>query len=283
MSFSIIIPSRYGSTRLDGKPLLDIAGKSMVQRVYEQACKSDASEVLVATDDQRIADAVNAFGGEVVMTLASHPSGTDRLQEVVTKKGFADNHIVVNVQGDEPLIPPEAINQVAKNLFAQTDAGIATLCEKIIDPEEVLNPNAVKVVRDNHDKALYFSRAPIPWLRGWPAIDQAQAQTDAGSNDWFTQNQSFQNQLVQNQLVLKQADKIYWYRHIGIYAYKVSVLNDYVSWPVSMLERAESLEQLRALVNAVVIHCAEANCSLPAGVDTAADLERVREYFAIKD
>lgn len=277
MSFSIIIPSRYGSTRLDGKPLLDIAGKSMVQRVYEQACKSDASEVLVATDDQRIADAVSAFGGEVVMTLASHPSGTDRLQEVVTKKGFADNHIVVNVQGDEPLIPPEAINQVAKNLFAQTDAGIATLCEKIIDPEEVLNPNAVKVVRDNHDKALYFSRAPIPWLRGWPAIDQTQTQTqtqtDAGSKDWFRQNQSVQ----------KQADKICWYRHIGIYAYKVSVLNDYVSWPVSMLERAESLEQLRALENGVVIHCAEANCSLPAGVDTAADLERVREYFATKD
>lgn len=211
------------------------------------------------------------------MTLASHPSGTDRLQEVVTKKGFADNHIVVNVQGDEPLIPPEAINQVAKNLFAQTDAGIATLCEKIIDPEEVLNPNAVKVVRDNHDKALYFSRAPIPWLRGWPAIDQTQTQTqtqtDAGSKDWFRQNQSVQ----------KQADKICWYRHIGIYAYKVSVLNDYVSWPVSMLERAESLEQLRALENGVVIHCAEANCSLPAGVDTAADLERVREYFATKD
>lgn len=264
MSFSIIIPSRYGSTRLAGKPLLDIAGKTMVQRVYEQACKSDATEVIVATDDQRIVDAVNGFGGQVVMTSVDHPSGTDRLQEVVSLKNYAGDHIVVNVQGDEPLIPPEAINQVAESLQAQAEAGIATLCERIADADEALNPNAVKVVRDANDMAQYFSRAPIPWLRSWPAVTDV----DKRASDYFSQI----NTAIHS--------GINWYRHIGIYAYRVSVINQYIQWPVSAHEQAESLEQLRALDNGVRIHCAESGCNIPAGIDTIEDLEKVRQSLA---
>lgn len=258
MSFSIVIPSRFGSTRLEGKALLEIAGKPMVQRVYEQSCLSDADEVLVATDDSRIADAVNAFGGQVVMTSDKHPSGTDRLEEVVTKKAYAKDHVVVNVQGDEPLIPPEVINQVAANLLSNANAGIATLCERITDQSEFVNPNTVKVVRNQHNFAQLFSRAPIPWLRNWPSL---------GSNG------------LDSSITMPSDDSIQWFRHIGIYAYRVNVLKQFVSWPMSAGEKAESLEQLRALDNGIAIHCEEAKCRLPGGIDTQDDLDRVRALF----
>lgn len=262
MSFSIVIPSRFGSTRLEGKALLDIAGKPMVQRVYEQSCLSDADEVLVATDDSRIADAVNAFGGQVVMTSDKHPSGTDRLEEVVTKKAYAKDHVVVNVQGDEPLIPPEVINQVAANLLSNTNAGIATLCERITDQSEIVNPNAVKVVRNQHNFAQLFSRAPIPWLRNWPSLDSIGSDSHLDSS-----------------FAMPPDDAIQWFRHIGIYAYRVNVLKQFVSWPMSAGEKAESLEQLRALDNGIAIHCEETKCRLPGGIDTQEDLDRVRALF----
>jgi 3-deoxy-manno-octulosonate cytidylyltransferase (CMP-KDO synthetase) len=250
MTFSIIIPSRYASTRLPGKPLADIAGKTMIERVYLQACKSDAQRVIIATDDQRIADVAQGFGAEVCMTSADHESGTDRLQEVVAKLTFPDDHLVVNVQGDEPLIPASVINQVANNLSSNEKAGIATLVESINDVETVFDPNAVKVTIDQLGKALYFSRAPIPWCR---------------------------DNFASEPKTLPEGSK--FYRHIGIYAYRVGFLHQFVKWQPSMLEVSEKLEQLRALENGVTIMASEACESIPAGIDTPADLEKVRRYF----
>nr|WP_150299331.1 3-deoxy-manno-octulosonate cytidylyltransferase [Pseudomonas profundi] len=245
--YHVIIPARYASTRLPGKPLQDIAGKPMIEHVWNQARKSQAESVTVATDDQRIADACRGFGADVIMTRADHPSGTDRLQEVVTQLGLDDNACVVNVQGDEPLVPPALIDQVAGNLLQFPEASIATLSEPLTDIDTLFNPNAVKVVTDNRGFALYFSRAPIPWCR-----DQFANKPQA-----LPEGVPFQ-------------------RHIGLYAYKVSFLHDYVGWPASPLETAEALEQLRALWFGCRIHVAEACEIPPAGVDTAADLDRVR-------
>lgn len=254
MSFSVVIPARFGSTRLQGKPLLDIAGKPMIQWVYEQALKSNAESVIVATDDERIFNAVKAFGGDVEMTATTHQSGTDRLQEVASIKGFSGEDIIVNVQGDEPLIPPEVINQVAENLCCHIEAGIATLCEKITDIATVMNPNAVKVVTDNDGFALTFSRAPIPWARD-----------------------SFEKSIT----TLPEHGA--WFRHVGIYAYRVSFLHEFVLWPPSAIEQLEKLEQLRALSNGVDIHVAQASCDIPAGVDTDNDLQRVRGLLKKND
>lgn len=250
MTFTVIIPARFGSTRLPGKPLLDIAGKPMIQRVYEQAAQSAASRVIVATDDERILSAAQAFGAEAVLTSAAHESGTDRLQEVATRMGFAEDEIVVNVQGDEPLIPPAVINQVARNLAEHFDAGIATLLEPITGIDTVFNPNAVKVTVDKRGRALYFSRAPIPWCRD-----------------------SFGDQ----QRVMPVGVK--YLRHIGIYAYRVSLLNQFVGWPIGVLEHSERLEQLRAMENGIVIMAHEAVAPIPAGVDTLEDLNAVRAQF----
>lgn len=247
MAFTVIIPARYASSRLPGKPLLDIAGKPMIQRVYEQACLSDASRVVIATDDARIAECAKGFGAEVCMTSPDHPSGTDRLQETVALLGLHSDEIVVNVQGDEPLIPPVVINQVAANLAAMPQAGIATLSESIEDLDTLLNPNVVKVVSDNAGRALYFSRAPIPWPRN--EFNQ--------TPDVFPEGINFQ-------------------RHIGIYAYRVQLLNDFVTWLPSTLETAECLEQLRAMQNGVQVQIAEAIEKPPTGVDTEADLTRLR-------
>ncbi len=255
MGFSIIIPARYASSRLPGKPLADIAGMPMIQRVYQQALKSEAQRVVIATDDQRIYDAAAGFGAEVCMTRADHPSGTDRLQEVVQQLGFYADDIVVNVQGDEPLIPPRVINQVAHNLMANLDASIATLSEPVADIESVLNPNVVKVVSDSQGKALYFSRAPIPWPRD--------AFSDPQARNAIPEGVSFQ-------------------RHIGIYAYRVKLLNDFVRWEPAPLEVVESLEQLRAMYNGAVIHVDVADELPPAGVDTEADLERIRALFSTR-
>jgi len=250
MAYTVVIPARYGSTRLPGKPLLQIDGKPMVQRVWEQARRSDAQRVVIATDDVRIFDVARAFGAEVCMTSAEHPSGTDRLQQVVEELELAPDHIVVNVQGDEPLIPPQVINQVAANLGSQAHAGMATLCEEISSIEDLTNPNVVKVVCNARGMALYFSRATIPWPR-----------------DAFMQGQGSMPQVGA------------WYRHIGIYAYRTGFLHEFVSWPPAPQEQLESLEQLRALHNGVGIHVDTALLRVPGGVDTEEDLENVRRMF----
>jgi 3-deoxy-manno-octulosonate cytidylyltransferase (CMP-KDO synthetase) len=250
MDFTVVIPARFSSTRLPGKPLKDIAGKSMIQRVYEQAKKSHAGQVIVATDDQRVADEVRGFGGEVCMTSADHQSGTDRLQEVVSHYGFSDEHIIVNVQGDEPLIPPEVIDQVAENLANCQAAGVATLCEPIEDDADFSNPNIVKVVTDSQGIALYFSRAPVPWPR-----DHTENRVKA--------------------MAAVTAPVIAPMRHIGIYAYRVATLNHFILWPVAPIEALECLEQLRFMWNSIRIHVAEAMAPVPGGVDTDEDLQRV--------
>lgn len=252
--FHVIIPARYASTRLPGKPLQDILGKPMIQHVWEQARQSAASSVTIATDDQRIVDACRRFGAEVVLTRTDHPSGTDRLQEVVTQLGLDDQAHVVNVQGDEPLIPPVLIDQVAADLRAFPEASIATLAEPVADMEMLFNANAVKVVTDREGFALYFTRAPVPWCR-----------------DAFT-----------GELPASLPEAVPFRRHIGLYAYKVGFLHDYVSWPASPLETTESLEQLRALWFGCRIHVADASETPPAGVDTPEDLQRVRQLLAAR-
>ena len=242
MSFSVVIPARYASTRLPGKPLLDIAGKPMLQHTWERALLSGATRVVIATDDERILGAAHAFGAEALMTSASHQSGSDRICEVVDALGLDDSECVVNVQADEPLIPPNVINQVAENLQQDSDVGIATLCETITDKEEIVDSNSVKVVFDHRGHALYFSRATIPW------------QGSASAKNC--------------------------YRHIGIYAYRVAVLNQFVEWPVCELEVTEKLEQLRALYNGIGIHVEVSSESIPPGVDTEKDLELVRAHIS---
>ena len=251
MSYNVIIPARYGSTRLPGKPLLDIVGKPMVQRVWEQARLSTADEVVIATDDVRIRAVAESFGAQVCMTATDHPSGTDRLQEVASKLGWADEQIVVNVQGDEPMIPPAVIEQVATNLASNSKAGIATLCESITEIAELLDPNAVKVVFKGNGMALYFSRAAIPWPRD-PFKTSMQVMPSQGN----------------------------WYRHIGIYAYRTAFLHEYVTWQPAPLEQLEQLEQLRALYNGLIITSDPMPHPLPDSVDTQADFEAVRARFA---
>jgi 3-deoxy-manno-octulosonate cytidylyltransferase (CMP-KDO synthetase) len=259
MSYIVVIPARYASTRLPGKPLADIGGKPMVRHVYERACESGASRVVIATDDTRIEAACREFGAEVVMTSADHASGTDRLEEVARKLAFGPRDRVVNVQGDEPLIPPALIDQVAANLEAFPDAAIATLCEPITDAATLFNPNVVKVVTDARGMAHYFSRAPIPWAReAWDSSSLSGALS--GEN-------------------LPMPDNARYFRHIGIYGYRVSLLQAFVGWPPAPTELAESLEQLRALYNGALIHVEEAATAPAAGVDTAQDLERLRAMF----
>ena len=248
--FTVVIPARFSSSRLPGKPLQLIAGKPMVQHVWEQARKSSAQQVVIATDDARIVEACQAFGAQVLMTRADHESGTDRLAEVVAALGLPSDAIVVNVQGDEPLIPPAVIDQVAANLAAHGEAGIATLAEPIEDIESLFNPNVVKVAADLDGLALTFSRAPLPWARDQFAKDRDTL--PAG---------------------------VPYRRHIGIYAYRAGFLQDFVSWGPCWLETTECLEQLRALWHGVRIHVADAVEAPPAGVDTPEDLQRVRRLL----
>lgn len=261
--FTVIIPSRFNSTRLPGKPLAMINDKPMIQHVVEQAKKSDADNVIVATDDQRIFDVVKAMGCEVCMTAVDHESGTDRIQEVSKLYGLADDAIVVNVQGDEPLIPPELINQVAKNLFNNKSASAATLSERIHLKDDFENPNIVKVVNDTKGYALYFSRSMIPFFR---------------DSDKLTNN------LMLNDDNRFGNDRIEYFpqRHIGIYAYRVSLLNQFIQWPVSNIESIESLEQLRILFNGKKIHIEQSELAVPGGIDTPEDLERIRQYLSAK-
>ncbi|MCZ4371928.1 3-deoxy-manno-octulosonate cytidylyltransferase [Vibrio plantisponsor] len=248
MSFTVVIPARYQSTRLPGKPLADIGGKPMIQWVYEQSLLAGAERVIIATDDARVEQAVKAFGGTVCMTSPDHQSGTERLAEVVALMGIEDDHIIVNVQGDEPLIPPAIVRQVADNLAA-SNAPMATLAVEIDHESEVFNPNAVKVVTDKDGYALYFSRATIPWDR----------------DNFASQDKTIVQPLM---------------RHIGIYAYRAGFINTYINWQPSQLEKIECLEQLRVLWYGEKIHVAVALEAPPAGVDTPEDLELVRSIVA---
>lgn len=246
--FTVIIPARFSSTRLPGKPLADIHGKPMVVRVMERAVRSGADRVIVATDHQEVFDAVIAAGGEACMTRENHHSGTERLAEVIDKYQFADDEIIVNVQGDEPLIPEQIIKQVADNL-ADSNAGMATLAVQIQNAEEAFNPNAVKVVMDSQGYALYFSRATIPWER-----------------DRFMQS--------------TESIGEHFLRHIGIYAYRAGFIRRYIQWSPSPLESIEMLEQLRVLWYGEKIHVAKALQAPGTGVDTPEDLDAVRKVFA---
>jgi 3-deoxy-manno-octulosonate cytidylyltransferase (CMP-KDO synthetase) len=240
--FRVVIPARYASTRLPGKALLTIGGKPMIQWVYERACASKADEVLIATDDLLIVSAAHAFGAETVM----HESGTDRIAEVARLRGWADSDIVVNVQGDEPVIPPALIDQVAALLKANPSAQIATLATPITSISEFMDPNAVKVVTDRAGRALYFSRAPIPWERDGAAAGVVSQRSFAGAR-----------------------------RHVGIYGYRVSGLLRLASLERAVLEQHEKLEQLRALENGLEIRVADSVEQPGPDVNTAADLDRV--------
>jgi 3-deoxy-manno-octulosonate cytidylyltransferase (CMP-KDO synthetase) len=246
--FSVLIPARLASTRLARKVLLEIAGKPMVQRVYERALASGAEQVVVATDSEEVLERCRGFGACVQMTAGHHRSGTDRLAEAVAALGLAADRIVVNVQADEPLLPPGLIRQVAQDLAAHAAADLATLCTPIAQASALFDPNVVKVVFDRAGFALYFSRAPIPWHR-----DRFRADTPG-----------------------ELPAETPYYRHLGLYAYRVRGLRRLAAEPASALELAESLEQLRALAAGMRIHLAVASEPPEAGVDTAADLERVR-------
>ncbi len=253
MSFIAIIPSRMTSTRLPGKPLKDIAGKPMVVRVAEQASLSGASRVVVAADAKEIVEACEAFGFEAMLTNPNHPTGTDRIAEVVQKLELTDETIVVNVQGDEPLIDPEVISQVANLLASDTECAIATAAHTISEVESFFNPNVVKVELDCKGHAMTFTRAPVPWPR-----------------DDFAKDKT------------KLPDGFAAYHHIGLYAYRAHFLKRFSSLARAPIERFESLEQLRAMWHGYKIAVAILEKNLPAGVDTEADLERVRAVFAKK-
>ncbi|GAC1461432.1 MAG: 3-deoxy-manno-octulosonate cytidylyltransferase [Steroidobacteraceae bacterium] len=249
--FRVVIPARYAAARLPGKPLLPLAGKPLVQWVHERASAAGAQQVLIATDDDLIVSAAHSFGAEVVMTAATHASGTDRIAEVARAHGWAPAGVVVNVQGDEPLMPTALIRQVAALLEAHADADMATLASPITAVSEFLDPNTVKVVADGAGRALYFSRAPIPWNRdGAPAG-------------------------LASQRDLKGAR-----RHVGIYAYRVAALLRLAELPVSALEASEKLEQLRALENGFDIRVGDAAERPGPDVNTLADLERLRAQIA---
>ncbi len=239
MTFSVIIPARYAASRLPGKLLLDLAGRPLLAHTIERALASAARQVVVATDDPRIARLGETVGADVLMTSPDHISGTDRVREAVAALALDADEIVVNLQGDEPLIPVSAINRVAANLARNRSAGMATLCARITDADEFADPDAVKVVLDREGYALYFSRAPIP---------------HNGSKDAL--------------------------RHIGLYAYRMSLLRDFARWPPDALEISEKLEQLRALRRGVKVHVAVWEEHFPPGVDTERDLRRAGELLA---
>ena len=246
----VIIPARYASTRLPGKPLADIAGKPLIQHVYERARESGAKSVVIATDDERIRAAAERFGAQICMTGAQHRSGTERLAEAMEKLGIGEQEVVVNLQGDEPLMPSALIRRVAETLTSHSHAVVATACHAIQDRTEFTDPSVVKVVFDNQGYALYFSRAPIPWPR------------EAMAN--------------------KKQNLVRAYRHIGLYAYRAQFVRRYAAWPPCAPEEAEQLEQLRVLWHGERIAVCKTQELPGPGVDTPQDLERVRRYFSEK-
>jgi len=251
-AFRVVIPARYGASRLPGKPLADVGGVPLIGRVLERARASAAAEVVVATDDQRIADVCRELGADAIMTAQGHRSGSDRVAEVIRQRGWGGDDIVVNLQGDEPCMPPSLIDQVATDLAALDSVGMATLAYPIDDAERLFDPHLVKVVIDAQGFALYFSRAPLPWHR-----------------DGFLDKRA---RLPQGTPFL---------RHIGLYAYRAGFLARFVTWPQAPLERAESLEQLRVLWHGEPIHVAIATEEPGPGVDTANDLRLVVQRLAI--
>lgn len=241
MPFTVVIPARYGSTRFPGKPLANILGKPMIQHVVERATEAGAKNVIVATDDDRIASVAKKFS-DVCMTAQHHQSGTERIAEVITQRGIATDTVVVNVQGDEPFVPAENIRQVARNLIERPDTPMATLATGIHDTADVFNPNTVKVLTNAAGNAIYFSRSAIPFDR---------EKMMAGR---------------------KEADPSLYLRHIGLYAYRAGYVKRYVGYSPSVLEQIESLEQLRAIWYGDVIHCDIAVEPPPVGIDTPEDL-----------
>ncbi|MEJ2453214.1 MAG: 3-deoxy-manno-octulosonate cytidylyltransferase [Candidatus Thiodiazotropha sp.] len=251
MSFKVVIPARYASVRLPGKPLLDIAGKPMIQHVHERAIESGANEVVIATDDARIADACKAFDADVCMTSDRHRSGSDRIAEVVSIRGWGDEEVIVNLQGDEPCMPPSLLKQVAQDMESHPAASITTLCAPIIQRSVLFDPHVVKVVVDAEGFALYFSRAPIPWHRDEFVDADRPLPKDTG-----------------------------FARHIGLYAYRAGYLAQFVSWKHAPIELAESLEQLRVLWHGGRIHVSQALEEPGHGVDTQQDLAKVARLLS---
>lgn len=251
MSFRIVIPARFASTRLPGKPLRDICGKPMIVRVIEQAKKSNAEEVIVATDSQEIADALSGIDVRICMTHEHHQSGTERLSEVIDQLGYDDDQILINLQGDEPMMPPVCLNQVAKALEDDNKVKMATLCTPLTDIEELFDPHAVKVVRDINDFALYFTRAAVPWSR-----------------DCFNETPRTMPTTQEYQ------------RHIGLYGYRAGFIKQYLKWQSSDIEKTESLEQLRVLYYGEKIKVITAEIPPGPGVDTIEDLNRVCELIS---
>lgn len=245
-SYKIVIPARYASSRLPGKPLIDLAGKPMIQHVYERALQAEADDVVIATDDERIASVARAFGADVVMTSPDHENGTERIAEVVAIKGWSDDTVVVNLQGDEPLIPRSLIELTAQGLLENDDAGMSSVCTPVTSAHDAFDPNVVKVVLNQRQFAMYFSRASIPWDR------------DLYRDGLKTVTQ-----------------KMPVYRHIGMYGYRVSFLKAYEGMEACPLEGTESLEQLRALWYGVGIHMAIIDQAPGHGIDTPEDAERV--------
>ena len=254
MSCLVVIPARYASVRLPGKPLADIVGRPMVVRVYERAVASGVGPVIVASDDERVVAAAQACGADAILTSGVHASGTDRIAEVAATLGLEPATVVVNVQGDEPLLPPSLIEQVATNLSRRKDFAMATLCEVIEHEDEIFNPDVVKVVFDGTGRAAYFSRAPIPYCRG---------RFDAGTP-----------------MSPAPAQSGLHHRHIGLYAYRAEFLDRFKTLGPAPTELAESLEQLRAIHHGYSIHVEAARERPGPGVDTPADLERVRAIYA---
>lgn len=245
-TFTVIIPARYGATRLPGKPLRDLAGQPVIAHVWQRACESGAERVIVATDDERIEAAARQFGADVCLTRSDHLSGTDRLAEVVAQRQLPGDDIIVNLQGDEPLMPPSLLKQVASTLAAAPEAAMATLATAITEPADYTDPHSVKVVSDHQGRALYFSRAAIPYARSIPS----HSDSPAGAQ-----------------------------RHLGIYAYRVSFLQRYAALPDSPLEALEQLEQLRALQAGEWIQVAQAMRKPGPGIDTPADLRAAETHI----
>jgi len=250
IDFKVVIPARYGSSRLPGKPLLEIAGAPLIRHVYERAGECAANQIVIATDDVRIADVCTAFGADVALTGTDHRSGTDRIAEVAAIRGWPRDSILVNLQGDELCMPPALIDQVARDLAGHGSTGMATLAYPIHDAQTLFDPHTVKVVTDADGYALYFSRAPIPWHRDEPF----------GMHGPLPQGGRF-------------------LQHIGLYAYRLAFLARFVSWRSPPLELAESLEQLRVLWHGEAIHVIQALEEPGPGVDTPADVERVLRYL----
>ncbi|VAW44890.1 3-deoxy-manno-octulosonate cytidylyltransferase [hydrothermal vent metagenome] len=251
MSFTVIIPARFESSRLPGKPLKSIHGLPMIQWTWQQAQQAGADRVIIATESLEVKAVCEAFGAEVCLTGEHHQSGTERIAEVIDKMGVLDDEVIVNVQGDEPMLPPQLIQQVAQGLLSCSTASMATLCEPIEDIETVFDPHAVKVTRNVNQFAINFSRAPLPWSR-----DTFDSELKTLPNHW------------------------HYKRHIGLYAYRAGFVKQYVAWPECDLEQVEKLEQLRVLWHGEAILVLDALCDAGVGVDTHEDLEAVRRLLS---